>query len=691
MILWLLTACFVRYEPLEKAVQAERRGDEDAEETWRAVLDQDLLVGEWRTARRRLCALREPRISAELAALDPATVAPGTLGALKAQVLDCPGAGSLVAELTMREQAAAIRDLEQIATTDVPVYEKLVAATDLAPHVLEDHPFRATLDGWRVDWHAQLQDRLARAAGPATRAWVGAILADSGGPEARPLEAVAEDALANHVATLSWRGDPGCASLPTGHADRSGAGAAVRADIAVTGCTTRQSQGLVDVPYTVVEYRWEERSVPYTTSVTTVTTTHNINCWYSIQQSRQVCNHVGTSTNYDTETTTSYRTERVRVGYDVTKYRKETRYTTTATAMLTATVVTPDGRTVLPARTVTGSATGKQPPSAAAAFAQLHRDAAPTVVASVQQGARELRRQALAQVASVADADGLEALLVLHGAGRPLTDTERAGIARLLDLPTTAVASDRRPLGSFAPREVAADPLAYQLPRPESEALRWGFPMLMYSTGFHRVTGGSFVAHEDPARIGATVNLEGNFPLSTGLAANGLAIHLQPVGELAVGWRTNRRHTFQEVPLGASDNEREPRMGQGARAGVGLLVGYRTTAFALLGGVLPQAHYGAIGFYQNAGQHVHLAGRLELRPTARRPVLVNGWFGDLLDPGNTDFGVRASLPVGERIWITAEHSAATGGTRLRGLHERDLLDGGDRALRRTWVGWSVGF
>jgi hypothetical protein len=158
-----------------------------------------------------------------------------------------------------------------------------------------------------------------------------------------------------------------------------------------------------------------------------------------------------------------------------------------------------------------------------------------------------------------------------------------------------------------------------------------------------------------------------------------------------MGWRANKKHTFVELPLGRDENDREPRTALGVRGGLGVLAGYRTTAFGLFAGVQPQAHFALTGFYKNGGTSLPLAARLEIRPVPRRPLILTAWSGNLLDPDNDDYGARFSVPVGERIWLTAEHSRNTGRTQLLGLHDQDQLDGGRRAFTRTWVGYTYGF
>lgn len=691
MILLVLTGCFVRYEPIRTAAKAERQDAPHAESAWASVLDHELLVGEWRQARRRMCGLRSERVAAEVAQLDPQTVTPDTVGALRESLLGCPRSGSLLAELTMLEQESAVRQLSALHAENLHAYHSLLRARTLVPHVLADHPFRTTLQDWRTAWTDQLEATRARYDSPATQAFLSAIERDAGKSVATDFEVVVEEQLANHVGRFTVEADASCAPFAPESFSAHGDGTAVQATVFLRNCATADTRGQVQVPYQVTKYRKEEQQVPVTHTVTTATTVNNVNCYYSIQAGRTLCSYVGTYTDYDKETTTTYVTRLVDVPYQETHYRTEDRFTKTASASVQLSVTTPHGARTLESRSIRKSVTGVSPPSAQETFGPLIEPASQALRVDALAAGRALHLDHLEPRADLQTPAGIEARLVVHGAGRTLTAAERTALANTFALPVEALAHDRPALGDFTPRDPTSDPLAYHLPRVDDGLVRYGFSPLMYTIGFGQTDGGAFEAHNTPRSWGLHLNLEFNGSLSTGRAANGFAVHGMPVVDLHTGWRSNKAHSFTEVPLGRPDNDKEPRMAFGVRGGVGALAGYRNTRFGVFAGVLPQTHFALTGFYKNGGAAVALAARLELRPVPRRPMIVNAWAGNLLDFDNRDYGVRFSVPVGDHFWLTAERSRNTGRTQLLGLTDQDRLNGGPRAFSRTWVGYTYGF
>lgn len=693
MILLLLTACFVRYEPIRDAARAERTGATDAEERWEAVLDRELLVGEWKQARRRLCSLREARIDAARTGLDPDIATYDEVVGLRGELTICPGAGPLKAELLALEQAIATRELRPLlARTGVHPYDQLREALPHTRHLTPSAAAWDTLNPLREQWVAQLRERRERMEGPAARALFDDLLREAGEDAPTRSVEVADRSLMGSIEALTVTADASCEAVrPEEHPDTSLAGVdGIRASLHLSDCTAATRHGRVEVEYPVTRYRQELQDVEVRVPYTTATTVTNVNCYTSLQYGGQVCTSVGTYTKYETTYETHLEKRWVDVPYTVMETRLEDRYTQTGGLRWGLEVTTLDGTRALDARRVRTERRGTTRPSPSSLWREQIAEVLPQARSEAVALARELRLDALARIADAGTPEGIEALLTLEHAGRPLDDATRSELAHALDLPETALARERLAVGDVAPRPLEAESIAYRFPRVEQGLVRYGFSPLLVTSGFGTMDGGDFDAHTTPKNTGIHAQYELNGSISTGRAANGLALHAMPQIDLHVGWRSNSRQTFTELPLGA-DDDREPRQAQGVRAGVALLAGFRSTGIGLFAGLHPQAHFTLSGFYKNGGTGLPLAARLEVRPVPRRPLFVNAWYGDVRDPADEDWGLRIALPIGERLWFTAERSTNTGRTELRGVNDRDILNGGPRPLQRTFAGVSYGF
>lgn len=686
MILLALTGCFTRYEPLRSAAQAERAEAPDAEQKWEDVLQRELVVGEWKQARRRMCALREARIAEAFAQLSPDATYDEVRG-LQEDLAACPGAGELKAGLLALDEQIALVHLQAI--DDDHAYARLVRAQEHARHLTPESPFWTTLEDWRTTWVDQLDRTRAEWSSPVTDAWLQDVKRDAGVPVTADFQAVGDAALARHVRSLTIETDASCADLARPPTTLSGNGFPVDLTVKLTGCTSSVTHGTVEVPYPVTKYREELQTVPVTTRYTTATTVHNVNCYMSLNLGREVCTHVGTRTEYDHEDVTTYEQRMVSVPYTVTEYRTEDRYTRTAAMGWTLTMTTEDGRRTAEAR-VSSRRVEAFEPTALSSWRPLADDSLEAATTRALSEALDLRLDTLVSEADTATPAGIEALLTAAAGGRTLDDAQLDALATTLGLPRDALA-DRPDLGDMAAVPLTTSEVAYRFPRVEQGLVRYGFSPLMWSTGFGRTTSGTFAAHEDPTAWGLHIQGAANGSLSTGLAANGLAVHAAPTWDLSYGWRSNKAHVFTELPLGRLENDREPRRFMGMQGAVGLLGGFRSTGIGVFAGVRPAAGFHMTGFVKHGYAHLPLAARLELRPVPRRPLIVSGWFGDLLTPGSTDFGARVSIPVGANFWLTGSWSRTTGRTELLGLHDQDRLDGGRQVLEQSWVGYSFGF
>ncbi|MCA9568393.1 MAG: hypothetical protein KC656_11145, partial [Myxococcales bacterium] len=620
-----LSACFVRYEPIREAARAERTGSAEAEARWGDVLDDELLVGEWKLARRRYCALRVERVGEAAGRLDTSTATYADVLALREDLAACPEAGQLAADLLGLEETVARRELAPILARDAHPYVQLVDAAPHVRHLTPGSDLWATVSGWREAWLAELDALRDTRELPVTRSFADRLIREAGRPVTLAPEAVVEAALEHAVGPYEVVGDEACADvLP--HPGSSTGTRSLALHLSVSGCDETTSQGKVEVPYEVTRYRQEWQQVPVTTRYTTATTVTNVNCYTSLQAGGQVCTPVGTYTKYDTETVTTYEDRLVDVPYTVTETRMEDRFTQHTSLAWTLEARTDEGTTTIGPVRMDDREVASARPSPGPAWRRMAETAADAARTRALSWARQTHLDALATRAGTEYPDAIEALLTLDAAGRPASAAQRDALAEALGLPRTALEPQRPDLGDLAPTPLSADPITYRFPTVEQGLVRYGFSPLLYSTGFGTLDGGDFAAHTTPRSTVLHVQTEMNGSLSTGRAANGLAVHAMPVVDLHVGWRSNKAQTFQRLPLGQDENDREPRMAQGLRGGVGLFAGVRSTGLAVLVGVQPQAHFAMSGFYKNGGAHVPVAGRLEIRPVPRRPMFVNGWY-----------------------------------------------------------------
>jgi hypothetical protein len=157
-------------------------------------------------------------------------------------------------------------------------------------------------------------------------------------------------------------------------------------------------------------------------------------------------------------------------------------------------------------------------------------------------------------------------------------------------------------------------------------------------------------------------------------------------GALHVGWRSQSRYDFP-TPQGP-ESRKEPVIARGADGSVGLLAGTRNAAFGVFGGMMARSFFAGNGFTKAGGRTLPFAGRLELRPRARYPLIVTAWaFPPLSDVPEDTYGAHVSWPLFRGGWLTAEFTQDQARTQVLGLNDTDVVDAGLLPHRRIWVGF----
>lgn len=685
--LLVLSGCLARHEPLRVAAKAERQGAEDAEERWERVIAGPLADTEYTQAHRHLCGLRVPRIRAELADAQPGDLTIDQLRTLQGQLADCNRGQSERLKLAAFQDVYAMERVN--ALPDATPFESLFAAAPDMALVSRRSPVWARYDGWRAAYLDHLQTLQV---GPVTREHLTTLAEEAGGSPGRPADPAAPALLDTHVASFAATTDASCGGLAqTGTLD--GTGAPITATWTLTDCTSSETHGMQQVPYTVERFRTEQRTRTVTTSTWTTVNVQvpaGQNC-YAIGNGYQSCHTQYRTVAQRKQVPSSYEvTEAVQVPYHETEYRSELRYARETTGTVTGTLTSDHTSAGFTLRVSTHqlSASPTRP-----SYRDLLRDNLQRVHEHVLERARTAHLDAL-QRADTSTLDGVERRLLARAGGRELTPDESDAIAATLGLPTVALLADRprlHPIQRLAPPR---DPSSVHNSGMDGGVLRHGVPLRFGTLGVGRsYHTDAFRIHPAARSYELTARVDFQIPLVRRTVLGRFGFHV--LGHYAgrLGWRSQRRHILR---LPATDpafpNRRESFLSHGGDAGVGLLAGTRNAVFGLFGGVMARTFYARSGYTASGAGSTPLAVRLELRPRARMPIFVNAWGYALNRRTPEDvYGAMAMFPVSPQVWLIGEFAREEARVQTLGLHRQDPVELRDQPFARAWGGLGGSF
>lgn len=279
------------------------------------------------------------------------------------------------------------------------------------------------------------------------------------------------------------------------------------------------------------------------------------------------------------------------------------------------------------------------------------------------------------------DAAGRELGLILWLTGFELGPDDARRIDRGFPFDVTALEPQAMTVvGSYewAPDVVRGDYFEF-VPRDSDfqGVVQLGYALVFLGMAMDYAVPETFVGQPDRSTTQLNLTSQTRYSLTTDDYHRGFGVLVGMGFDLRIGSRFGDDYQrVQELPLFVDEErEEETSVTFGMGANLVTMLGYRANPFALFAGVRPMYTSYKIGHFFSEGGSVPLSARLELRWIDRYPMILEAWWGDVLEGSEmgrlTQAGGSFDVPLSTNLWFRAAGAHHELPANFFGLYEQD--------------------